>query len=212
MGSSGLESRLRLLYICGNEADEGALEHVRGLIDSGVTAVQLRLKGAEGGDLYRSAAAMARVCRERGALFFVDDRLDIALASGADGVHLGRLDLPVSAARSIAPDGFLIGATARDAAAANEAFTCGADYIGSGAAFKSGTKLDTTVIGPGGIARVAAAARLPVVAIGGIGLENLPGLSGIRLSGVAASAALSGGRGILTAKKMREMIEGGILS
>jgi thiamine-phosphate pyrophosphorylase len=212
MDSGDLARRLRAIYICGDAADPGTLEHLKRLIDAGVTAVQLRMKGANGRDLFISAVKMTRLCRDMGALFFVNDRLDVAMASGADGVHLGNLDLPVTEARRIAPEGFLIGATARDSAAALAAKREGADYIGSGAAFKSGTKLDTRVIGPGGIAAVASSVSIPVVGIGGIGADNVSDLSGAGLSGVAVSSAFAGDRGVSEARRIIEMIEGGILS
>jgi thiamine-phosphate pyrophosphorylase len=212
MDSGNLARRLRTIYICGDAADSRTLEHLERLIGSGVTAVQLRMKGAEGRGLFNSAAAMAKLCRDMGALFFVNDRLDVAMASGADGVHLGALDLPVKEARRIAPEGFLIGATARGAADAASAHRDGADYIGSGAAFRSATKLDARVIGPQGIARVASSVSIPVVGIGGIGADNAAELSGTGLSGVAVSSAFAGDCGVSEAGRIIELIEGGILS
>ncbi|MDR1482011.1 MAG: thiamine phosphate synthase [Synergistaceae bacterium] len=210
--SGSLTRLLRVIYICGDAADSRTLEHLERLIGLGVTAVQLRLKDADGDSLFRCAAAMARLCGNMGALFFVNDRLDIAMASGADGVHLGSRDLPVREARRIAPERFLIGATARDAETAAAARRDGADYIGCGAAFRSATKPDARIIGPDGIARVASSVSIPVVGIGGIGADNATELAGTGLSGVAVSSAFAGELGVSEAERVIELIKGGILS
>lgn len=209
---SELEERLRLLYICGDLADERSMDRLEGLIESGVTSVQLRVKYADGFDLYRSAVVMTEFCRRRGTLFFVNDRLDIAMASGADGVHLGNSDLPISAARRIAPPMFIIGATAREPETAFMVQAEGADYIGSGAAFVSSTKPDAKLIGPVGISRVTRLVSIPVIGISGIRADNMTHLSGLGLSGVAVSASLAGKNGMSEAKKISDYIRGGILS
>lgn len=206
-----LGKRLKILYICGARPDRAALEHLDGLIAAGVTAAQLRRKGTGGGELYEDTRVMADFCRARNVLFFVNDRLDVAIAGGADGVHLGASDLPVEAARGIAPKGFLIGATARDAETAARAQRGGADYIGSGAAFSSKTKQDTTLIGPSGIALVTASVRIPVVGIGGIGADNLRELAGCGIAGVAVGNALAGPEGTRAAERIDEQIRKGVL-
>ena len=183
-----LAERLRLLYICGGGEEE--IARLAALIRSGVTTVQLRMKNATGRELYERALAVKKNCREKDALFFVNDRLDVALACGADGVHLGANDLPIAGARRCVPRYFLIGATARTPETALQAERDGADYIGCGAAFPSTTKHDTTVIGPSGIAAVTQAVKTPVVAIGGINEQNLEQLGGAGIAGVAVSAAL----------------------
>lgn len=183
-----LAERLRLLYICGGREDE--IARLAALIDGGVTAVQLRMKDATGRELYERALAAGRICRDGGALFFVNDRLDVALACGADGAHFGADDLPIPAARGCAPPPFLIGATARTPQAARRAERDGADYVGCGAAFPSATKGDTTRIGQAGIAAVTRAVRIPAVAIGGITAENMGQLANAGICGVAAAAAL----------------------
>ncbi len=184
-----LAERLRLLYLCGGE--EGEIARLAALIRGGVTAVQLRMKNATGRELYERALAVGETCREKGALFFVNDRLDVALACGADGVHLGVSDLPIAAARRCAPRSFLIGATARTPEAALRAERNGADYIGCGAAFRSTTKHDTVEIGPSGIAAVTRAMIIPIVAIGGIDERNIEQLRHSGIAGVAVSATLN---------------------
>ena len=90
-------------------------EQARQALAGGATALQLRDKEADGGELFAEARRMLRLCRELGVPLFVNDRLDIALACGADGVHLGQGDLPVAEARRLAPRPFIIGASARTA-------------------------------------------------------------------------------------------------
>ena len=124
------------------------IEKTRAALAGGVTAVQLRVKSWTGRETYETALKLKELCAERGALFFVNDRLDVALAARADGVHLGQKDLPVDAARAIAGPDFIIGGTARTPELAREAQRLGADYVGCGAAFGTATKGDAVVIGP----------------------------------------------------------------
>ena len=131
-----LAEKLRLYMICGEgDAPEAVIEKTRAALAGGVTAVQLRVKTWTGRETYETALKLKELCAERGALFFVNDRLDIALAAKADGVHLGQKDLPVDAARATAGPDFIIGGTARTPELAREAERLGADYVGCGAAF-----------------------------------------------------------------------------
>jgi thiamine-phosphate pyrophosphorylase len=150
-------------------------------VRGGADAVQLRHKTLARGELLVLARSMRAVASE--VLFIVNDHVDIALLSGADGVHLGPDDLPVEAARRIAGDRFLIGASAASPEAARAAVDQGADYIGSGPAFATPVKRSKTVIGPVGVAAVAEAAggMVPVFAIGGIDESNLAQLTALGL-------------------------------
>lgn len=168
---SGLAQRLRLIVVT-----DRASAHPRDMVqaatkalDAGAPALQLRDKTSPPRDLLPVARRLADAARAAGALFFVNDRLDVALAAGAHGVHLGALDLPVHAARRAAPPGFLIGATSGDPAAARAAATAGADYVGCGPVYPTRTKVPTgTAIGVVGLATVVASVDVPVVGIGGI--------------------------------------------
>ncbi|MDO5116207.1 MAG: thiamine phosphate synthase [Synergistaceae bacterium] len=186
-----LAEKLRLYLICGEgHSPEENLRKSAEALAGGVTALQLRVKSWSGRECYETALKLKALCREHGALFLVNDRLDIALAAGADGVHLGQKDMPVEAARRIAGADFIIGGTARTPELAREARRQGADYIGCGAAFATATKSDAVVIGAEGIKKVIAAADIPVVAIGGIELSNAAALAGCGASGIALSGAL----------------------
>ena len=140
--------------------------------------------------------ALARRLKEEtaaaGRLLIVNDYLDIALMSGADGVHLGPDDLSVAAARQVAGDNLLVGASAGSVEAATSAVAAGADYLGSGPAFATPIKAAKTVIGPSGVAQVAAAvgAGVPVFAIGGIDEKNIAQLTALGLRRVCVIRAV----------------------
>ncbi len=165
-------------------------------LDAGAPAIQLRDKRACAAELHQQALELADLTRRAGALLFVNDRLDVALAAGADGVHLGPEDLPIPAARAAArragrPD-FLIGASTDDPATARRLQQEGADYIGCGAVFGTTTKtgIGDERIGTRRLARVAAAVRIPVVGIGGITPENVVEIPPTGAAGAAAVGAV----------------------
>ncbi|MDR1873568.1 MAG: thiamine phosphate synthase [Synergistaceae bacterium] len=168
-------------------------EQAKRAIEGGATAIQLRDKEMDGRALLDVAGAMASVCREADVLFIVNDRLDVALLSGADGVHLGQGDLPVTEARRLVPHPFVIGASAHTPDEARKAEADGADYLGIGAVFGTGSKDDAEVIGPPRVREIADSVALPRVAIGGITPENLPEVLRCGVDGVSViSAAVRG--------------------
>ncbi len=163
---------------------------VEGALRGGVTAVQLRMKGAPVAEFLKLGAPLRALTREAGALFIVNDRLDVALALGADGVHLGSDDLPVDAAKHLAPS-LVIGATVRDSGEARRAIVAGASYLGFGAVFPSRTKADSPVGGIEGLrSLVVAAGTVPVVGIGGIDSERLGKVMATGAAGAAVVDSL----------------------
>ncbi|HVN64612.1 MAG TPA: thiamine phosphate synthase [Candidatus Binataceae bacterium] len=146
----------------------------RTILSAGARIVQLRLKDASARDFLAAAREIAPLCRERGAIFIVNDRLDIAILSGADGVHLGQDDLPLDAARRIAPPGMIIGVSTHNASQAVAAESGGADYVGLGPIFAGGLKANPAGIGLDAIRAVRAKVKIPIVAIGGITEVTLP--------------------------------------
>ena len=173
-----LAARLRLIVITDRDLarPREVTDVVAAALRAGATAVQLREKALPPRDILPLARRLRAETEAAGALLFVNDRLDLALAAGADGVHLGPDDLPVAAARRIAPHGFLIGFSADEPDAARAAVAGGADYIGCGAVFPTSTKRDAgRAVGIEGLAMVAEAVDAPVVAIGGITAERAPG-------------------------------------
>lgn len=158
-------------------------------IEGGCRVFQYRDKTAYPRLLLSRATRFARACRAAGALFLVNDRLDVALLSGADGCHLGQEDLPLAAARRSAPAGFLLGASTHGVAEARRAQEDGADYIGVGAVYPTMSKGDALEPrGPRLVADVAAAVGIPAVAISGITRGNV---SEVIRAGASAFAVIS---------------------
>lgn len=176
-GGSGppLPARLRLMVLTRPRPAAGPLP---GVVDAclaaGATAVQLRHEGARGEELLREARELEPIARRHGALFLVNDRIDVAMAAGADGAHLGPRDLPIAAARAVVPDDFVLGFSTDEPGAARRAAREGADYLGVGAVYGTRSKagLEDEAIGPGRVGEVLEAAGLPGVGIGGITPDN----------------------------------------
>ena len=135
--------------------------------------VQYREKDAPAAQRLETARRIRVHCRESGTLFIVNDQLDIAILSEADGVHLGQDDIAIVDARSLVPPGMIIGVSCSSLAEALEAERRGADYLGIGAIFATPIKVDYPEVGLDGLRRIAAAVSIPLVAIGGINLKNM---------------------------------------
>ncbi len=143
-------------------------------LDAGVRLFQLRMKTPETRQLAETAAALCPLVRKGGGTFIVNDRVDVAKAVGADGVHLGQEDLPLADARKILGPDKLIGISTHTLAQAFEAEAGGADYIGFGPIFPTTTKENPDpVVGVAGLREVRAKVRIPIVAIGGITAKNV---------------------------------------
>ncbi|HEY8484914.1 MAG TPA: thiamine phosphate synthase [Longimicrobiales bacterium] len=173
-------------------APRDPIDVVRACLEAGAPAVQLRDKHASARELYDQAVALRELTAAYDALFFVNDRLDVALAAGADGVHLGPDDLPLHAARLAAPADFLIGYSTDDPAEAAQAQAAGASYIGCGAVFGTTTKPEAAgeQIGLERLEAVVKAVEIPVVGIGGIGPENAELVARTGAAGVAVVRAI----------------------
>jgi len=171
-----LRDRLRLMVLTrpGPGCGRPLPDVVADCLEAGATAVQLRDKDAPDRELYRRALALRRVVRGRGRLFLVNDRVDVALAAGADGVHLGPGDPPVAAVRRVVPEGFVVGYSTDSPEEARRAEEEGADYLGVGAVYGTRSKsgLEDEAIGPARVGEVLGACGLPGVGIGGITPEN----------------------------------------
>jgi thiamine-phosphate pyrophosphorylase len=169
---------------------------VRAAVAGGADAVQLRDKALPGLALYRAAVELRRICREAGVAFIVNDRVDIALAADADGVHVGQDDLPAAEARRLIGPDRILGVSASTLAESQAACAAGADYLGVGPVFEArGTKPDALPpVGLPGLAAICAAVDVPVIAIGGINVSNAPGIAAAGAPGVAViSAVVSAG-------------------
>jgi thiamine-phosphate pyrophosphorylase len=189
-----LADALRLIVITdrGLAQPRSVEDVVEAALRAGARAIQLRNKEASARLLLEQARRLRALTRRWNALLFVNDRFDVALAAEADGVHLGPEDLSVAVVRSVAPPGFLIGASTDEPEVARRVEADGADYIGCGAVFPTSTKKDAgEVIGVEGLARVVDAVDLPVVGIGGVTPEGARLVSeGSRATGVAVIGAV----------------------
>ena len=170
-------------------------------IKGGVKIVQLREKNISTKDFYEKALKVKEICKNYGVLFIINDRLDIAQAVGADGVHLGQSDMPIEEARKILKDKFLIGATARNIEEAKRAELLGADYIGSGAIFGTSTKDNAKKLEMEELKKIVASVKIPVFAIGGININNVGILKNIGLQGICSVS------GILSEKDCKKAVE-----
>lgn len=175
--------------------DEGCLQGralldcVREALDGGVTLVQYRAKTAASAEMYDEALQLKALCDSFKVPLIINDRLDIAMAVGAAGVHLGQDDLPCAAARRILGEDYLIGVSAHNPAEAKAALLCGADYLGCGAVFGTATKADVKKLGTEGLEAICKAKGLPVVGIGGVTADNY---REVRAAGADGAAIVSG--------------------
>jgi len=167
------------------------LDVVAECLEAGCPAIQHRDKESSAADLYEQAAILRELTRASGALMFVNDRLDVALAVDADGVHLGPDDIPVEAVRRSVDSTFLIGYSTDDPEAGRRAAAAGADYLGVGAVYGTTSKvgLEKEAIGPARVGLVARASNLPCVGIGGITVGNA-GAVAVVGAGVAVLGAV----------------------
>lgn len=185
---------LRLIVITDRimAAPRDLLAVVRQCLQGGAPAIQLRDKHAHARALVEQGEVLRALTDEFGALLFINDRLDVALAARADGVHLGPDDIPLHAARGAVPTGFLIGVSTDDPAEARTAQRAGADYIGCGAVFGTTSKADTAgeAIGSARLAEVVNAVDIPVVGIGGIDTSNVGEVAAAGAAGAAVIGAV----------------------
>ena len=198
--------RLGLYVITCRDPGRGIdhLDVARAALEGGADALQLRDKEAGGRELLRLAGEIRALVRASGGgcLFLVNDRVDVALACGAHGVHLGQEDMPARAARSLLGKGMVLGVSAGTVEEALRACEEGADYLGVGPVFATPSKPDAgEPIGLDGLRRIREAVELPVVAIGGIDAENAASVMEAGADGIAVISAVS------AAEDMREAVE-----
>lgn len=187
--------------------DDGCLQGrtlidcVREALEGGVTLVQYRAKTASSAEMYAEALQLKALCDSFNVPLIINDRLDIAMAVGAAGVHLGQDDLPCAAARKILGEDYLIGVSAHNPSEAKAALQNGADYLGCGAVFGTATKADVQKLGTDGLAAICREKGLPVVGIGGVTADNY---REVRAAGADGAAIVSG---ILAQPDIRTTVE-----
>jgi thiamine-phosphate pyrophosphorylase len=186
-----LENHLRLLVLTEPKLRPDVAESVREALEGGATSIQLRMKEASTRQMIEVGLEIRRLTREYGALYFVDDRVDVALACKADGVQLGPDDMPVETAREVAPN-LLIGASVYSLEEALKAEKAGADFLGAGSVYPSPTKHGVPVIGLDGLRLIVNAVKIPVVAIGGVNESNALEVLETGVAGIAVVSAVMG--------------------
>jgi thiamine-phosphate pyrophosphorylase len=164
-------------------------ESVELAILGGVTVVQLREKTASSREFYDTAVKVRAITRRYGVPLIINDRLDIAMAVNADGVHIGQSDLPPDVVRSIIGNDKIIGVSVSSLAEAKEAELC-ADYLGVGAMYATNTKTDAAVVSLWELTRIRKATSLPIVVIGGINKTTIPDFAGTGIDGIAVVSAI----------------------
>jgi thiamine-phosphate pyrophosphorylase len=191
-GPRGVPALGRLHVLTDAEGGRAALAAVSAAVAAGAPVIQVRRKGCTDRVLHDFAARVVEICADRGAMCIVNDRVDVALAVGAAGTHLGADDLPVEAVRRVAGPAHLVGGTARDPHRARELVSAGVDYLGVGPAYVTTTKAGLPdPLGPAGVAAGAAAVDVPVIAIGGVTADRVGELVAAGAAGVAVVGAVS---------------------
>lgn len=190
------------LYLCTDRelmTTDTVTEAVELAIKGGVTVVQLREKECSGREFLQIAHEVKEITDAYEVPLIINDRLDIAMAVDADGVHLGQKDLPAAVARELLGPDKIIGVSAWNAELALRAQKDGADYIGAGDVFGTSTKADTHHVSLQELAKIKRTVKIPVVAIGGVNMENAEKLKGTGIDGVAVISAVLAARNITAA-------------
>ena len=165
-------------------------EKIEEALQGGVTILQLREKELDEDSFTDEAIEVKAICRKYGVPLIINDNVNVAIKSGADGVHVGIEDMPIDEIRKKAPDSFIIGATCKTVEQAQSAESLGADYMGVGAVFPSPTKKNAVRITREQLKEICSSVSIPAVAIGGITLENVGELQGGGMSGIAVVSAV----------------------
>ena len=188
---------------------DGVLAQVEAAIKGGATFVQVREKHLDAREFLTEARWVVELCHRHGVKCVINDNVDIALLSGADGVHVGQDDMACAKARVALGDRRIIGVSAHTVEEAVAAAAAGADYLGSGAAFPTSTKdVHGHFVTPEDYAAITSAVDIPVVAIGGITKDNIAQLNGRGLAGVAVVSALFAQPDVeAAAREMRALCE-----
>lgn len=166
-------------------------------IIGGCTLIQLREKEASSLEFYHTAVNIKRITKQYNVPLIINDRVDLALAIDADGIHIGQRDLPASVVRRIIGKNKLLGVSVSSVEEAYKAMLDGADYLGVGAMFTTSTKTDAKLVSMGELKRIKKEVNLPIVAIGGINQNTVPEFKGIGIDGIAVVSA------ILTAQNIK---------
>lgn len=204
---SSLKEKLRLLVITDKKLKPNIVKAIEDVLRGGATSIQLRLKESSTKEMIEVGRKIRKLTRNYGALYFVDDRLDVALATDADGVQLGPDDMPIAIAREMAPN-LIIGGSVYSLEEAVRAESEGADFLGAGSVFASPTKTDARVIGLNGLREIVKNVKIPVVAIGGINTSNAEAVLKTGVAGIAVISAVMGAEDVCIATlELRKIVD-----
>ncbi len=183
---------LRLYFITDSTgfSEEEFLQRVEDALQGGITMLQLREKEKTTKEYISLAKKVHDLTRKYHVPLIIDDRVDVAMAVDAEGVHLGQSDMPVDMARSIFGENKIIGATAKTVEQAKEAYQQGADYLGVGAIYPTTTKVKTVLTSIEALDKICKAVPIPVNAIGGLNKDNIDILQGIAIAGICVVSAI----------------------
>ena len=173
-----------------NFAEEEFLYRVEQALMGGVTLLQLREKDKTTREYIDLANKVHTLTKKYNVPLIIDDRVDVALAIDAEGVHVGQSDMPVSMARELMGNNKIIGATTKTVPQALEAYQQGADYLGVGAIFPTTTKVKTVITSTETLGNICSAVPIPVNAIGGLNKDNIDILKGITIAGICVVSAI----------------------
>lgn len=199
-----LDKKYMQLYAVTDRAWTGnktLYEQIKEALENGVTCVQLREKNLDEASFIEEAKKISVLCRQYNTPFIVNDSVNVAIASNADGIHIGQEDMGLKDVRKIVGENMIIGISAHTVEEAKFAQENGADYIGIGAVFETSTKNDVDVIPYEKVKSICDAVDMPKVAIGGINAENILKLKGSGIDGVAVVSAIFGAKDIGKATK-----------
>ena len=192
---------------CGKDYDE-FISRVETALKNGVTCLQLREKNLDYADFLREAQTVKALCNKYNVPFIINDNVALALEIGADGVHVGQEDMNALDVRKAAEDRLIVGVSAHNVKEALEAQAAGADYLGCGSVFTTGTKSNVTSLGFDELKRICSSVDVPVVAIGGINAGNVLNLAGSGIDGVAVASAIFGAHDVAPAcSELRNLSE-----
>ncbi|MBW2410333.1 MAG: thiamine phosphate synthase [Deltaproteobacteria bacterium] len=191
MNSQKIDYSLYLVTDRGLARGRSTLDIVKAAVRGGVTCVQLREKDCSTLEFIEQASGIKDFLSDRGIPLIINDRLDVAQAVKADGIHLGQTDMPLDMARAIVEDSMIIGISAESLEDAIEAEKGGADYLGVSPIYATPTKTDTAPpLGLEGLRQIRAAVKIPLVGIGGLNRENAAEVIGNGADGVAVVSAI----------------------
>ena len=184
------KSRIYFITDSTSYTEQEFLARVKSALQGGVDLIQLREKERTTREYIALAQKVHELSKQFAVPLIIDDRVDVALASGAEGVHLGQSDMQIDTARKIVGEDFIIGATTKTVEQALEAYEQGADYLGVGAIYPTTTKVKTVLTSTETLDKICKTVPIPVNAIGGLNKDNIDVLKGIGIAGICAVSAI----------------------